>query len=227
MKGRMNHNGTRRMVALAMFAALAYACVFFLHIKVSFLTFDAKDAVITIAGMFFGPASAVVLSLLVALLELITISETGLYGFLMNFAGSAVFGLIASAVYRSRKTMTGAVLGLLGSVVGMTAVMLGLNLLITPLFMHTTTETVVAMIPTLLLPFNLIKAMLNASLVLVLYKPIATALRRTQLVQGALPSSSYRMNGRSIAVLVAGVLLIAASVVLFLTVLGGTFVLWE
>ncbi|MBQ7319204.1 MAG: ECF transporter S component [Clostridia bacterium] len=216
---------TKRMVAIAMFAALAYACVFVLHIKVAFLTFDAKDAIITVAGLFFGPGAAAALSLLVATLELITISDTGLYGFLMNFASSATFSVLASLVYKYRKTMNGALAGLGCSVLGTTAVMLGLNLVVTPLFLGGTAADVAAMIPTLLLPFNLIKAVLNASLVLVLYKPIATALHSTRLTDGA--PQAYRFNRRSLLVLILGLAMVAVSIVLYLTVLDGTFLLWD
>ena len=218
---------TRRMVAIAMFAALAYACVFILHIKVAFLTFDAKDAVISVAGLFFGPGAAAVLSLLVATLELITISDTGLYGFLMNFASSATFSVLAATIYTQRKTMKSALLGLSCAVVGTTAVMMGLNLVVTPLFLGGTTADVAAMIPTLLLPFNLIKAVLNAALVLVIYKPVATALRHTRLATGGAATQPYHFSRRSVLVLLLGLALIALSVVLYLVVLDGTFVLWD
>jgi riboflavin transporter FmnP len=216
---------TQRMVALAMFAAMAYACVFLLHIKVAFLTFDAKDAVITVAGLFFGPAAAAVLSLLVATLELITISDTALYGFLMNFASSATFSVLASLVYKYRKTINGALMGLACAVIGTTGVMLVLNLAITPLFLGGTVSEVAAMIPTLLLPFNLIKTVLNSALVLLIYKPVATALRHTRLTNGV--PQPYRLNRRSILVLLLGVALLVASIILYLTVLDGTFVLWD
>ena len=44
------------------------------------------------------------------------------------------------------------------------------------------TEAVAAMIPKLLLPFNLTKAILNASLTMMLYKPLTAVLKKTNLV---------------------------------------------
>ena len=79
---------------MALLCALAYICEFVFRIKVSFLTFDAKDAIIAIGALAFGPVSGVAMSLVVALLELVTVSETGFYGFLMNFLSSAVFSVI-------------------------------------------------------------------------------------------------------------------------------------
>ena len=44
----------KKLVLVALFAALAYVCMFVFRIKVSFLTFDAKDAVMTVGSMFLG-----------------------------------------------------------------------------------------------------------------------------------------------------------------------------
>ena len=218
---------TRRMVALALFAALAYVCTFFFHIKVMFLTFDAKDAVMTVAGMFFGPLSAAILSLLTATLESITIGGTGIYGFLMDVISSVTFTVTASVIYKYRKTLAGALFALGTAAVSMTAIMLVFNLLITPLYTGYTIGEVADLIPKLLLPFNVTKALLNAALVLVLYKPIATAMRRTRLVQGMSEQSSYRLRGRTLWMLLIGIALIALSILLFVIVLDGQFILWE
>ena len=92
----------KRYAMLAMFAALAYASLYAFRISGigGFLTFDVKDALITLCAMLFGPVSGVVIALLVSLLEMVTVSGTGPWGFLMNFVSSAVFAAVGSAVYR-------------------------------------------------------------------------------------------------------------------------------
>ena len=217
----------KKIAATAMFCALAYACMYFVKIPVGFLTLDVKESLIILCSLLFGPLYGVSIAVLVPLLELITISDTGLYGFLMNFASSVAFSVIAATVYKYKKTLAGAIFGLLFAVIGMTTVMMGMNLFVTPYFLGGTVEQVRAMIPTLLLPFNLIKATLNAALVLVLYKPIATALRRTRLVEASEMKGGYRMNGRSVLVLLVGLALMALSVVLYLVVLDGSFAFWD
>lgn len=106
----MNQKGfnTKRMAVIALFCAIAYATMFVLRIKVSFLSFDAKDAVITIAAMLFGPGTGALISLIVATLELITVSDTGIYGWVMNFVSSAVFSMLASAIYRRSRKLSAA-----------------------------------------------------------------------------------------------------------------------
>ena len=210
----------RTMVTVAVFCALAYVCQFVFRIKVVFLTFDAKDAVMTVGAMLFGPVWGIVMSLLVSLLEMITVSETQFYGFLMNFLSSAVFTGLAAWIYRARRTIIGAILGLTASVVAMTAVMLLFNLIVTPLYLGWSVGDVAALIPTLLLPFNLVKALFNAGLVLMLYKPISTALKRARLVQG--DTGSLHLDRRSVLVLIAGLLLVAVCVVIFVFFLHGS-----
>ena len=173
-----NSQKTRRMVILAVFAALAYVVMLVIHIKVPpFLTLDVKDAVITLCGLYFGPLGALLISLIVPLLEFITVSDTGWYGLVMNILGSLSFSVTASLIYKWKKTLSGAIVGLLTAACVMTGVMLLANLVITPLYMDAGVAQIRALIPKLLFPFNLIKALLNVGLVLLLYKHIGNALR--------------------------------------------------
>ena len=88
----------KRMVIAAVFTAIAYVCVCVFRIKVSFLTFDIKDSVITVCAMIFGPLTGFGISLAVAFIEMITISDTQFYGFIMNVLSSAAFSMTASAI---------------------------------------------------------------------------------------------------------------------------------
>ena len=199
-----NRNHLRLLAALALFCALAYAVTLIFHIKVSFLTFDAKDAVVCIAAMIFGVLPSTVIALVVSTIEAISISDTAFWGWLMNFISTAVFAAVAGIVYRRVRKMWGAILGLGLAVVIFTGVMMAMNLIITPIYMKTSVEVVKGLIPTLLLPFNLIKALLNAALVLAFYKPIVTALRKARVLPArelAVETAGYRMNAKSVAVL--------------------------
>ena len=130
----MKKQNLRKYLALAMFTAIAYISLLFMKIGGvgGFLTFDIKDAVITIAAMQFGPLSGILVSLLVSFIEMFTMSETGFWGFLMNFIGSAAFAAVASAIYlympRLKKTISGAIFGLSAAVVSMTVLMLVMNI---------------------------------------------------------------------------------------------------
>ena len=176
---------TKRLVGMAVFAALSYAVTFVFRIPVQFLTFDAKDAVLTIAAFIYGPSSALIMSLIPAFIEFITISGTGFWGFLMNYASSACFSFMAALIYKYRRSFGGAIIGLYVSVAATTAFMAVMNILVTPIYMKVPSEVVLQLLPTLLLPFNFAKALMNSAIVMLLYKPISVAMKRVGLAYNA------------------------------------------
>ncbi len=217
-----NAKKLRSMIVIALFAAMAYVAMLLIHIKVSFLTLDVKDAVITLCGLYFGPVAALAVSVIVPLLELITVSSTGFYGLIMNILGSVAFSLTASLLYKWKKTFWGAIMALVAAMATTTGVMLLANLLITPYYMGVTVSEVWALIPTLLLPFNAVKATLNAGVVLLLYKQLSGALRRARVLPASVrEGSGERHVLRSALVIVAACVLIAACVAVIFFVLGG------
>lgn len=228
MKKSNTLNKVKKIVSLAIFGALAYATMFIVNIKVAgFLTFDAKDSLITIAGLIYGPLAALIISFLVALLEMITVSGTGIYGFIMNFAATATFACVCSLIYKYRKNIFGAVVGLLSSVASMTAIMILMNLVVTPLFLSASVSDVIAMIPTILLPFNLTKAVLNGALVLTLYKPIKSLLKVTHLYESldAVKTAENKKEAvmKSVIISLIGLAIVVLSVCIFVFVLKGSF----
>lgn len=233
---RQNSQSIRRMVMIAMFTAMAYVVMLVIHIKVGFLTMDVKDAVIALCGLYFGPLSALLIAIVVPVLELAT-SDTGVYGLIMNILGSVAFSVTVSLFYKWKKTLWGAIAGLASGVAVMTAVMLLANLFITPYYMGTTMDAVRNMIPTLLFPFNLLKGLLNAGAVLLLYKPLSRALHKAGVLGRTDTTVEALENGenstrqgtnspsrlKSIIVTVSAIVLISAATVLIFAVLGGKF----
>ncbi len=211
----------KEMTILAMFTALGYLCLFVFRFKVSFLTLEFKDVFITMAGFVFGPLAAVGVALAESLLEMVTLSDTGFLGAVMNFGGSAAFAVTASLIYKYNKSFKGAVIGLIAAMFSMTAVMLVMNLFITPIYAHTTIDVVIGMIMPLLLPFNLIKSALNAAICFMLYKPISQALKSIHMLSRRDDGFTVTRN-TIIGIVIAG-LVIVGSIVLVLTVFGGNF----
>lgn len=214
-------NQTKRLTVTAMFCAIAYLCMFVFRLKVGFLTFDAKDAVLAMISLLFGPWYGLVSAILVPLLEMITVSDTGVYGFIMNALSSVAFATVCGAVYQCRRNMAGAILGVSLAAAVTTGVMLLANLVITPYYMGVETTAVASMIPTLLLPFNLIKSILNAAIVLAIYKPFTAGLKRT----GLLPQTGngYSMSKRSVILLITSLLVVVLAVAAMLFLMHGEF----
>ena len=214
----MTKNNTvnvKKLVGMAMFAALAYGVTFVFRIPVEFLTFDAKDAVLTIAAFIYGPISALIMSLIPAFIEFITISGTGFWGFLMNFASSACFSFTASVIYKYRRSFNGAIAGLYSAVLSTTVLMFFLNIIVTPIYMHVPREVVIDLLPKLLLPFNFAKALMNAAITMLLYKPVSTAVKRAGLATGKM---DVKFNRQSVIMLIIGGVTLAAAVVIFVII---------
>ena len=200
----------------ALFSALTFGVSLVFRIPVGFLTFDAKDAVITIAAFVWGPLSAIPMAIIAALLELVTISSTGWYGFLMNVASTLAFALTSSFIYKMRRTRNGSIIAIYSAVVAVCVVMMVMNILITPYYMGVPRGMVVDLLPTLLLPFNFAKAMMNGAIVVLLYKPLVTSLRLVGFAKGSANASDLKLNKNSVIMLIIGALTLTVSVVIFI-----------
>lgn len=175
----------KKLATLAMITCLAYVVMLVSKLMPSvndFLDFDFKDVVICIGGFVYGPAAAAAVSLVVAFIEMITISTTGPWGFLMNFLATASFCCTACFIYKKHHTMKGAVIGLILGVIALVCVMLLWNYLVTPIYQKVPREAIVDMLLPVFLPFNAVKGGMNLAATLLLYKPVVTALRRAKLI---------------------------------------------
>lgn len=184
--GSLSSAGLRRIVTVAMLCAVAYVAMALIHLRLvpsaPFLTYDPKDVVITLGGFLFGPAYALLISVIVAFLEMITVSDSGIIGFVMQVIATLAFAGPAALIYRKIHTKRGAQLGLVCAVISMVLVMLLWNYLLTPIYMGTPRSEVVKLLIPAFLPFNLAKGILNAVIILFIYKPVVSALRRAGLV---------------------------------------------
>ena len=208
----------KEMVLIAMLAAIAFVVVSVVRIPVVlFLKYEPKDVIITIGGFLLGPLAAFITSLVVSLVEMVSISDTGPIGALMNLLSTCSFACTAAILYKKRHTLSGAIGGLLLGSVVMVAAMLLWNWLITPLYMGVARSAVEGMLIPMFLPFNLLKAGLNSALVLVLYKPLVTALRKTNLVPSQAKSSG---SGNKTGVWILGLILLATCILLLLVFQG-------
>ena len=212
---------TRYMAAVAMFSAVSYVAVLVSKVipnVAGFLSYEPKDAVIVIAGLLYGPLTSVLISLIVSFIEMITISSTGPYGFLMNVVSTCAFAVPAAWYYQKHRTQKDAVIGLAFGVLTMAAAMLLWNYIITPFYMGVPRETVAGMLMTVFLPFNLIKGGINAGLTLLLYKPVVNALRAAGLAQ---PSSSGKAKSSfSTGFTLFALAVLVTFVLLFLVMIG-------
>ncbi|MBQ9861487.1 MAG: ECF transporter S component [Clostridia bacterium] len=205
---------TKRMVVLALMAAVAYACVALFRIPVvMFLKYEPKDCILAICGKLYGPLPALLTSFVVALLEMVTVSDTGPIGLLMNVLSTALFVCPAAFLYQRKRNLKSAVLGLLCGAVLMTVGMLFWNWLVTPWYMGMPRQAIVELLLPAFLPFNLLKAGLNGVLTVLLYKTVVTTLRKARLVPQTASVGNRKLG---ISVWVIGLIFLAILILILL-----------
>lgn len=208
---------TKKLTTVAMLCAIAYVVMVVGRVPVVlFLKYDPKDVIITLGGLIWGPLTALWVSVIVSVIEMLSVSETGVLGCLMNIISTCSFACTASFIYKKRRTLSGAVIGLFSGSITMIIVMLLWNYLVTPLYMGYPREAVAELLLPAFLPFNLLKAGLNASFTFLLYKPVILALRKS----GYLPTMSKVGGQRSIGLLLLAAAIIVTCVLLILSMNG-------
>lgn len=213
---------TKKLVTLAMLAALSYVVMYVGRIPiVMFLKYDPKDVIIAIAGFIYGPLSAVGISMVVSFIEMFTVSDTGPWGLVMNILSTCAFVVPAAMLYRKKRTIRHALGGLVLGVVLMTGIMLLWNYLITPIYLKAPREEIVGMLLPIFAPFNLLKGGLNTALTLLLYQPVSVALRRAKLLPPSETAADPAARRRTtMGVTLLSLVLLATFVLLVLVFMG-------
>jgi len=185
----MKSNNTKKLTTLAMLSALAFLLALLFHYlpipplvpAAPFLKFEPKDVVIVIAGFLYGPLAVIPMAIVVGLLEM-PLSATWIYGLIMNVASTCTFACTAALIYKARRTIGGAAIGMSLGVILTTAIMIPLNYLITPFFMGVPRHVVVAILFIGIGLFNFIKYALIAAITMQLYVPLKAALVKAKLL---------------------------------------------
>lgn len=213
----------RTLAVCGMLCAMAFALVTVSHYTMPamipaapWLKYDPKDIILAIGGLLLGPIPAVLMSVVVSLLEMVTFSETGWIGFVMNVVSTCAFVLPASLIYSKKRNIKTAVFGLVFGVVLVTAVMLLWNYALTPLYMGTPRDAIKALLVPAFLPFNIIKGALNASFTFLIYKPLSKALKKAKLMPAEEKSTSFSKVYVPVVILSAVTIAVCVVVLLIL-----------
>ena len=206
---------TKKIAITGMLCAIAYVMVLVGRIPiVLFLKYDPKDIIITLGGLIWGPSTSCLVSVIVSFIEMLTISDTGIWGLIMNIVSTCSFACTAAYIYEKRRTLSGAVIGLLAGSISMVVIIMLWNYWVVPIYMGYPREAVAELLIPAFLPFNILKAGLNAGFTFLLYKPVTTALRKA----GYIPSAADRQNKKPIVLwFLCGIVIISCiMLILFL-----------
>ena len=168
---------TKRIAMYALFVALSMAVSFVefpIVPGVEWLKYDPSGIVSLVAGFAYGPAAAVIVSVLGFLPHLFT----NPWGTRMAVLGALALSVPAALIYRRNKTRKGAVIGIIVGAIAALAMAIVGNIIVTPFYAHMTTAQVVALIVPALLPFNALKFTIHGVVTFLIYKPISNLLNR-------------------------------------------------
>lgn len=173
---------TVKLVKMGAMVAISVALVYLIHFPifpaVAFLEYDPADIPILIGTFAFGPLAGIVLTVVTSVIQGLTVSAaSGLYGILMHVIATGVLVIVSGVIYRYKKTRGMAVVSLLCGMAAMAVVMMGANMVITPIFMGVPADAVWSLMP-FIVGFNVIKAGINGGVTFILYKRIANFLRK-------------------------------------------------
>ena len=200
-----------RLAKLGMLTGLSILLVYAIHFPIfpsaSFLEYDMADVPILIGTFLYGPWWGLALTGVVSLLQWLLVSPQSLWvGAVMHFCATGAYVVAAGLIYQQYKkranaligvsnefptfsqaatnlTRTGALIGMGVGAVLQTLMMIPMNLIFTVHFFGVPKETVLALLPTAIIPFNAIKTVANSVLTFLLYKRVAKLFERNLLVR--------------------------------------------
>jgi len=181
-----------RLAKLGMLTALSIILVYVIHFPIfpaaSFLEYDMADVPILIGTFLYGPWWGLALTAVVSLLQWLLVSPQSLWvGAVMHFCATGSYVIAAGLIYRKMRSLKGALIGMaIGSVL-QTAMMVPMNLIFTVHFFGVPKETVLALLPTAIIPFNAIKTVANSVLTFLLYKRVEKLLTKQLIKAPAKP----------------------------------------
>lgn len=172
----------RTLIVMSVFAAISIVLVYLIRFPifpvVGYLTYDPADITIFLCAMLISPVLSLILTFVVALIQA-AIFDPGSFPFgpLMHFIATGAAAFVCGIIYRRVKMLKGAVISLFAAVFSATAIMIPLNLLITPLQYTVPIAAVIDLLP-YIIAFNLVKFGINAAVTGLLFKPTEFALRK-------------------------------------------------
>lgn len=174
----------KQLTQMALLAAISIILVFLVRFPIipiaPFLEYTPGDVPIFVAAFLYKPVAALILGVVTAVLQGITVSaHSGPVGIMMNIFSFGSYVLVASFVYKRLKSNTGIIVAMVAGSVATIVAMIGFNLIFTPIFMGVPREVVVQMILPAILPFNVIRAGVNSVITFVILRVILLYIKPT------------------------------------------------
>lgn len=176
-KAKRSHWSVRELVTLAIFSALGMA-LSFIQIPIfppaPYLQYDPSGIVTLTVALMYGPAAGIMVQLVSWIPKLIMSP----LGSLLTFVAMIGAVLVVGFIYKKFHNLKGAIVAIVVGSVIFTAIAIAMNFVITPIYTPgVTVEEVASMVVPILLPFNIIKCVINGVVTGLLYKPVSNLVK--------------------------------------------------
>jgi len=178
MYGTRLNSPTSRIVLTGLMAALALLLELFVHFPMfaEYLLYSPGDVPVIVASAVLGPAAGVMAAFIKAALFVILTGKGGPLGGLMHFVASGGMVLVLGLLTRKTKTPTWVLVP--AAIVTRVALMIPMNLLITPIYTGLPALLIAKTLVPVVIPFNTVHAGINTGLSLIVLKILPESSRR-------------------------------------------------
>ncbi len=167
---------TQKMVRASLLCAISVALAYFIHFPLipafPFLEYDPADISILIIGLSYGSGWGLMATVVVSLVQGLFTSSFSLGGFIGIIMHIVSTGAFVTAVSHTYKKTSKFIPSLAIGVITMVIVMIPVNLVFTGIFMKTGVIEVAKMLIPAIIPFNFMKAGINAVISGIIFKHI-------------------------------------------------------
>jgi riboflavin transporter FmnP len=179
---------TNKLVRIGVLSALSIVLVMLVKFPIipsaPFLEYEPGDVPMLVAAFMYGPIAGLAMTVIVSTIQAFTVSAAaGWVGLVMHIISTGTLVVVSGCIYRRFHTFKGAFAALAVGSLCMVLVMIPSNLFFSVRFYGIPYDAVVAMLPTAILPFNLIKSLANSLLVILVYKPLTRFLKGEEKVR--------------------------------------------
>lgn len=181
-------NKTNKLVRIAVLSALSIVLVMMVKFPIipsaPWMEYEPGDVPMLVAAFMYGPLAGLVMTVIVSAIQAFTVSAAaGWVGLVMHVIATGTFVVVSGTIYKKFHTFKGAFAALAAGSICMVLVMIPSNLFFSVRFYGIPYDAVVAMLPTAILPFNLVKSLANSLLVILVYKPLTRFLKGESIAQ--------------------------------------------
>jgi len=172
----------RKMTTMAMLIALSVILISIVRFPIipsaPFLEYEPGDVPIIIGALMYGTIDGLILTVIASFIQAITVSSaSGWVGFVMHVIATGTLVLVSSTIYHRVKSFKGIIIGLVLACLGMTLIMIPTNLFFTVKFFGMPYEVVKNMLVPAIIPFNLLKSVINSTIVGLVYKAMRSIIK--------------------------------------------------